>query len=199
MFYDDPNIVKIKEEGVWLGKSFVSPEDCSKIMAHVDAFEEKDWLDGWARHQGTLFYTNEASSEKPIAEWWSDKVSPPVLIPAVTKINAKLKGLFSPDYVFLPEYKIVRLKPGHNMKSHRDNRSGDNDLNVETKQEFTIQCAYTIYLSDFKGGEINYPELGYTHTPEPGDIVIHSGRVLHEVFDVLEGNRYTITGWLLGK
>lgn len=199
MFYDDPNIVKIKEEGVWLGKGFVSPEDCSEIMAHVDAFEEKDWLDGWARHQGTLFYTNEASSEKPIAEWWSDKVSPPVLIPAVTKINAKLKGLFSPDYVFLPEYKIVRLKPGHNMKSHRDNRSGDNDLNVETKQEFTIQCAYTIYLSDFKGGEINYPELGYTHTPEPGDIVIHSGRVLHEVFDVLEGNRYTITGWLLGK
>ena len=199
MFYDDPNIVKIKEEGVWLGKGFVSPEDCSEIMAHVDAFEEKDWLDGWARHQGTLFYTNEASSEKPIAEWWSDKVSPPVLIPAVTRINAKLKGLFSPDYVFLPEYKIVRLKPGHNMKSHRDNRSGDNDLNVETKQEFTIQCAYTIYLSDFKGGEINYPELGYTHTPEPGDIVIHSGRVLHEVFDVLEGNRYTITGWLLGK
>jgi predicted 2-oxoglutarate/Fe(II)-dependent dioxygenase YbiX len=199
MFYDDPNIVKIKEEGVWLGKGFVSPEDCREIMAHVDAFEEKDWLDGWARHQGTLFYTNEASSEKPIAEWWSDKVSPPVLIPAVTKINAKLKGLFSPDYVFLPEYKIVRLKPGHNMKSHRDNRSGDNDLNVETKQEFTIQCAYTIYLSDFKGGEINYPELGYTHTPEPGDIVIHSGRVLHEVFDVLEGNRYTITGWLLGK
>ena len=199
MFYDDPNIVKIKEEGVWLGKGFVSLEDCSEIMAHVDAFEEKDWLDGWARHQGTLFYTNEASSEKPIAEWWSDKVSPPVLIPSVTKINAKLKGLFSPDYVFLPEYKIVRLKPGHNMKSHRDNRSGDNDLNVETKQEFTIQCAYTIYLSDFKGGEINYPELGYTHTPEPGDIVIHSGRVLHEVFDVLEGNRYTITGWLLGK
>ena len=199
MFYDDPNIVKIKEEGVWLGKGFVSPEDCSEIMDHVDAFEEKDWLDGWARHQGTLFYTNEASSEKPIAEWWSDKVSPPVLIPSVTKINAKLKGLFSPDYVFLPEYKIVRLKPGHNMKSHRDNRSGDNDLNVETKQEFTIQCAYTIYLSDFKGGEINYPELGYTHTPEPGDIVIHSGRVLHEVFDVLEGNRYTITGWLLGK
>jgi predicted 2-oxoglutarate/Fe(II)-dependent dioxygenase YbiX len=199
MFYDDPNIIKIKEEGVWLGKGFVSPEDCREIMAHVDAFEEKDWLDGWARHQGTLFYTNEASSEKPIAEWWSDKVSPPVLIPAVTKINAKLKGLFSPDYVFLPEYKIVRLKPGHNMKSHRDNRSGDNDLDVETKQEFTIQCAYTIYLSDFKGGEINYPELGYTHTPEPGDIVIHSGRVLHEVFDVLEGNRYTITGWLLGK
>jgi predicted 2-oxoglutarate/Fe(II)-dependent dioxygenase YbiX len=199
MFYDDPNISKVKEEGVWLGKGFVSLEDCSEIMAHVDAFEEKDWLDGWARHQGTLFYTNEASSEKPIAEWWSDKVSPPVLIPAVTKINAKLKGLFSPDYVFLPEYKIVRLKPGHNMKSHRDNRSGDNDLDVETKQEFTIQCAYTIYLSDFKGGEINYPELGYTHTPEPGDIVIHSGRVLHEVFDVLEGNRYTITGWLLGK
>ena len=199
MFYDDPNITKVKEEGVWVGKGFVSPEDCNEIMSHVDSFEEKDWLDGWVRHQGTLFYKNEASSEKHIAEWWSDKVSPPVLIPAVTRINANLKNLFSPDYFFLPEYKVVRLKPGHNMKSHRDNRDGDHNLDVETKQEFTIQCAYTIYLSDFKGGEIHYPELGYTHVPRPGDIVIHSGRVLHEVLEVIEGIRYTITGWLSGK
>jgi predicted 2-oxoglutarate/Fe(II)-dependent dioxygenase YbiX len=120
-------------------------------------------------------------------------------MPEVNKINAKLKSIFAPELIFLPEYKVVRLKPGHNMKSHRDNRSGDNDLQPDMKQEFTINCAYTIYLSDFKGGEINYPELDYTHTPEPGDIVIHSGRVLHEVFDVIEGNRYTITGWLLGK
>ena len=199
MFYDDPSIVKIKDEGVWVGKNFVSDEDCNAIIDRVESFTEKDWLDGWARHQGTLFYTNEPSSEKPIAEWWNDKVSPPVLIPAINTINTKLKDLFTPELIFLPEYKVVRLRPGQNMKSHRDNRSADNNLQPDVKQEFTIKCAYTIYLSEFKGGQINYPELDYTHTPVPGDIVIHSGKVLHEVFDVLENNRYTITGWLLGK
>jgi predicted 2-oxoglutarate/Fe(II)-dependent dioxygenase YbiX len=199
MFYDDPSIDKIKEEGVWVGKNFVSKEDCSDIVERVNNFSDEAWLDGWARHQATLFYKNQASAEKAIEEWWSDKVSPPVLIPAINRINEKLKGIFAPELIFLPEYKVVRLKPGHNMKSHRDNRSGDNDLQPETKQEFTINCAYTIYLSDFKGGEIHYPELDYTHVPEPGDIVIHSGRVLHEVLDVIEGNRYTITGWLLSK
>lgn len=198
MFYDDPGIVKLREDGVWLGKGFVSEEDCKTIVDHVERFTDKDWQDGWARHQGTLFYTNQADSEAAIAEWWSDKVSPPVLIPEVSKINSDLKKLFFPGLFFLPEYKVVRLKPGQNMKSHRDNRSTD-VLKPTVKQEFTIQCAYTIYLNNFTGGEINYPELGYTHTPSPGDIVIHSGNVLHEVFDVIENNRYTITGWLLGK
>lgn len=199
MFYDDPSIVKLREEGVWVGRGFVSQEDCDSIVRHVENFSDEDWLDGWARHQGTLFYTNEPESEKIIAEWWSDKVSPPVLLPAVNKINEKLKSLFTPELIFLPEYKIVRLRPGQNMKSHRDNRTEDNNLQPDVKQEFTIKCAYTVYLSNFKGGEINYPELEYTHVPVPGDIVIHSGRVLHEVFDVTENNRYTITGWLLGK
>lgn len=197
MFYNNDNVVKVKEEGVWLYRNFISPEECSTIVDKVLSLSEKDWQDGWTRHQATLFYTNNPESEKAIAEWWSDKVSPPILIPEVTKVNSKLKELFTPELFFLPEYKVVRLKPGHNMKAHRDDRSST--FNQEVKQQFTINCAYTLYLNEFKGGEINYPELGYTHTPQAGDLIIHSGLVMHEVFDVIDGNRYTITGWLLNK
>jgi hypothetical protein len=197
MFYNDDNVKKIKEEGVWLYKNFISDDECAEILNEVNKFTDKDWLDGWARHQGTLFYTNSPESEKAIEEWWNDKVSPPVLIPIVTKINKKLKDLFSPELIFLPEYKIVRLVPGQNMKAHKDNRAYTDGS--EVKQQFTISCAYTLYLSNFTGGEINYPEIGYTHTPRPGDLIIHSGHVQHEVFDVLDGIRYTITGWLLNK
>jgi hypothetical protein len=197
MFYNDDNVQKIKEEGVWLYKNFISEDECAKILHEVDKFTDKDWQDGWARHQGTLFYSNSPESEKEIEEWWNNKVSPPVLIPTITNINKKLKDLFSPELIFLPEYKIVRLVPGQNMKGHRDNRSAT--TTSEVKQQFTISCAYTLYLSNFTGGEINYPEIGYTHVPEPGDLIIHGGTVFHEVFDVLEGNRYTITGWLLNK
>ena len=210
MFYDDPSIVKIKEEGVWLGKGFVSKENCRTIVEHIEAFTEKDWQDGWARHQATLFYTNDPESEKPLSDWWNDKVSPPILMPLVNEININLKSLFAPEFIFLPEYKVTRLKPGQKGHlPHRDNRGNDfrspdngtddNNIKQGIKQEFTIQCAYTIYLSEFDGGEINYPELNYTHTPVPGDIVIHSSDILHEVFDVTKNNRYTITGWLLGK
>ena len=197
MFYNDENVVKIKEEGVWLYRNFISPEECAAIVNQASELSDLDWQDGWARHQGTLFYTNNPESEKAIAEWWNDKVSPPVLIPEVTKVNQKLKSLFTPELFFLPEYKVVRLKPGQNMKAHRDNRSAN--LKADVKQEFTINCAYTLYLNELSGGEINYPELGYTHTPQPGDLIIHSGLVLHEVFDVIDGFRYTITGWLLNK
>lgn len=197
MFYDNENVVMVKEEGIWLYKNFIGKEECSAVVDKVLLLNDSDWEDGWARHQGTLFYNNNPESEKAIAEWWSDKVSPPILIPEVTDINNKLKNLFTPELFFLPEYKVTRLKPGQNMKSHRDNRSESSDQ--EVKQKFTINCAYTLYLSEFEGGEINYPELNYTHTPEVGDLIIHSGLVLHEVFDVIKGNRYTITGWLLNK
>ena len=196
MFYNDDKVTAIRG-GVWLYRNFISKEECDAIVSKVEQLTEKDWQDGWTRHQGTLFYTNNPESEKAIAEWWSDKVSPPILIPEVTKVNKQLKELFSPDLFFLPEYKVVRLKPGQNMKSHRDNRS--ENAAVEVKQEFTINCAYTLYLSKFSGGEINYPELDYKHIPKQGDLIIHSGLVLHEVFDVIDGLRYTITGWLLNK
>lgn len=197
MFYNNENVVRIKEEGVWLYRNFITKEECDVIVNNASALPETEWQDGWARHQGTLFYTNNPESEKAIAAWWNDKVSPPVLIPEVTKVNSKLKELFTPELFFLPEYKVVRLKPGQNMKAHRDNRSAN--LNADVKQKFTINCAYTLYLNELSGGEINYPELGYTHTPQPGDLIIHSGLVLHEVFDVIDGLRYTITGWLLNK
>lgn len=197
MFYNNENVVQIKPEGVWLYENFISKNQCLAIVNKVESLTEKDWQDGWTRHQGTLFYNNTPESEKVISEWWKDKVSPPILMPEITIINNNLKELFTPELVFLPEYKITRLRPGQNMHPHRDDRSAS--ANQEVKQQFTIKCAYTLYLSDFVGGEINYPELSYTHVPKPGDLIIHSGLVLHEVFDVKEKNRYTITGWLLGK
>lgn len=197
MFYDNDNVKKIKEEGVWLYRNFISDEECKNIVEKVESLDSEVWKDGWTRHQGTLFYNNNPESEKAIAEWWSDKVSPPILIPEITKVNQNLKKLFYPEFIFLPEYKVVRLRPGQNMKSHRDDRSST--TNQIVKQNFTIKYAYTLYLNKFIGGQINYPEIGYTHNAIPGDLIIHSGLVLHEVLDVLENNRYTITGWLLSK
>jgi predicted 2-oxoglutarate/Fe(II)-dependent dioxygenase YbiX len=197
MFFDNPDVDLIKEEGVWLYRNFISKEDCSFLTKEADKFSEEDWHDGWSRHQATLFYNNNPESEEEIKAWWEKKVSPPLLNSVMTMVNNKLKPLFLPELLFIPEYKIVRLQENEYMKPHKDDRSAMKE--AEVKQQFKIICAYTLYLSEFTGGEITYPEIGYTHTPEPGDLVIHSGTVLHEVLPVKSGTRYTVTGWLLNK
>ncbi len=197
MFFDNENVSLIKEEGVWLYENFITKEDCDLLVEKAESFSEKDWHDGWSRHQATLFYNNNPESEEEIKDWWEKKVSPPVLNSTMTNVNNKLKPLFLPELLFIPEYKIVRLLPGDTMKPHKDDRSAMDKS--EVKQQFKIICAYTLYLSDFAGGEIYYRDLDYKHIPKQGDLIIHSGTVMHEVLPVTSGKRYTVTGWLLNK
>jgi hypothetical protein len=195
MFYNDDNVVEVKPKSVWLYKNFISKEQCDAIVEKLNQLTENDWKDGWARHQAHLMYEGKPSQEQ--IDWWNTKVSPPILTPEMKYINEKLKPLFKPELLFLPDYKVVRLLPGEKMHRHMDDRQGEEDQ--EVIQDFTIDCAYTLYLSDFSGGQIHYTDLQYSHFPKPGDLIIHSGKTVHEVFKVRDGIRYTVTGWLIKK
>lgn len=53
-----------------------------------------------------------------------------------------------------------------------------------------------IYLTDFEGGDIVYPEYGVKYHAKKGDLVFHGGQVLHHVEPVKSSDRYTITFYL---
>lgn len=62
-----------------------------------------------------------------------------------------------------------------------------------------IVFGIAIYLNDdFTGGELIYPTLGLSVTPKAGSMVIHSAHLKHQVFPVLEGERYSITTFVFG-
>lgn len=200
MFYTDKNVVKVsktnhlpEKEGIWVYKNFLKKEDCDSVISFVNSMPESQWTHGFNRHITTLVY--EDYNNPVLKDWWEAKVSPPVLNSILTNCNKRLKELFSPDLLFIPEYKVVRLKEGDSMYRHKDDRTEDENASV--KQQFVIDCAYVVYLSDFEGGEIYYPDFDYKFAPEKGDMVIHSGKIVHEVLPVKNNNRYTITGWLL--
>jgi Rps23 Pro-64 3,4-dihydroxylase Tpa1-like proline 4-hydroxylase len=198
MYYNDKRFIKNKDYNIWICNNFVTNEDCNKIVKSIEKNNNLDWSNGWARHQTNLVYSDgyEENDYINYSSWWENKVSSPILIKEISKINIDLKNLFSEKYLFLPEYKVTRLLKGEFMHKHKDNR--DADL-AGTDKKFQIQCAYTIYLNDFEGGELNYPEINYTYKPKAGDIVIHHSELLHEVLEVKSDKRYTITGWLLNK
>jgi hypothetical protein len=62
-----------------------------------------------------------------------------------------------------------------------------------------IVFGIAIYLNDdFGGGELIYPDLGLSVTPKAGSMVIHNADLKHQVFPVVERDRYSITTFVFG-
>jgi hypothetical protein len=86
---------------------------------------------------------------------------------------------------------LRRLKNSEFMWPHTD----FTPPNSPTEIVFGI----AIYLNDdFSGGELIYPDLGLSITPKAGSIVIHKAKIKHQIFPVLNGERYSISTFVFG-
>lgn len=192
MYYKDPRFKKHEDHDIWICNNFIPDSYCDEIVKKVELFDDSVWVDGWARHQLNILYSMEYDEYgKAYSQWWESKVSPPVLTKAINKINIELKKIFFDEYLFMPEYNVKRILQNEFMPAHRDG------LAKETKKGAV--SGFILYLNDFDGGEINYPEIKYTYSPKKGDIVIHNGTILHEVLPLKSKKRYTISSWLFDK
>jgi Rps23 Pro-64 3,4-dihydroxylase Tpa1-like proline 4-hydroxylase len=109
----------------------------------------------------------------------------------INKIFTTIKKLFINGSMNYPR-DLRRLKDSEFMWPHTD---GGNP-NDPRKIMFGI----VIYLNDnFCGGELIYPDLGLSITPKAGSLVIHSAHLKHQVFPVVEGERYSITCFVFGN
>lgn len=96
-------------------------------------------------------------------------------------------------YLYSEFPQIVKWKEGDVMTPHADNIEQDNMTpNASPWRDF----GGVLYLnSDFRGGEIYYPNLGIQISPKPGMIVLHPAGIkyTHGVLRVTEGERYTMS------
>jgi hypothetical protein len=90
---------------------------------------------------------------------------------------------------------FARWPAGYALEPHADRENPDGSTHPYPWREF----AAVIYLNtDFTGGEIYFPHLGITLTPEAGSLVIFPGslRFLHGVTAVTRGVRHTLATFL---
>jgi hypothetical protein len=86
---------------------------------------------------------------------------------------------------------LRRLRNSEFMWPHEDGGNPDDPRK--------IVFGIAIYLNDdFTGGELIYPTLGLSVTPRLGSMVIHKAHLKHQVFPVLERERYSITTFVFG-
>lgn len=105
------------------------------------------------------------------------------------EIQEHLETLFSNATSFVQISDIHRFRAGDTLSAHRDN----------VNQDFANQFGVVIYLNgEFEGGELDYPELGFRLKPKVNSLLIHRAELLHQVLEVTEGVRYTLTTFIAG-
>ena len=91
------------------------------------------------------------------------------------------------------EFKITcyRASEGGHFSAHRDN------LSPQTAHR---RFAVTINLNEeFEGGELCFPEYGrHLYRPRPGEAIVFSCSLLHEVRPVVSGDRYVLVAFMFG-
>jgi hypothetical protein len=105
------------------------------------------------------------------------KMIMPVVIEHMNKNN--LEHMYNKRQVML----VSKLLPHKAMLPHVDNKNKDSNHFI---------CM--VYInSNFDGGELHFNDLDLTYTPSDGDVVLFRASLLHEVFPVKNGIRYSVS------
>ena len=185
------NFEKI-EENIWVIKNFATPEILKKYNEYIESVPEEEW---WKRNK----------------DWWVGKylmvdTDSPVHSVA-QELTESVRNILQED-VYLGAFgSIHRLKENQGMFIHTDNPTEKRPLHDENGKEVGTTgghnnyciLAMVIYLNEFNGAELYFPEIGLDYHGKPGDLVIFPGtgkRYDHGVRPLKAGpNRYITTGF----
>ena len=185
-----PNLEKL-QDNIWVIHDFISEKDRELLLNVATSADESEW---WITDR----------------YWWSGKYFVPEskVFDNVTKdLKIKCREWINQDIYIGAFGSIHRLTEGQGMFIHTDNPTEkrnlyDDDGNVVRETEgVNNYCilAMVIYLSDFNGGEIFFPQIGFEYKAKAGDMLVFPGtgkEYDHGVRPLAPGpNRYIVTGF----
>lgn len=164
-FRDNPNIEQIHEY-LFIYKNFLDKDTINKYTTALNALSEEDW------HQPNAL------------GYWEDKASPEII---GDDIHKPVMGLLAPIFWTYRVPSFYRLKQGDLAPLQTpDLYYGENG------QRIIGHYKLALYLGEFEGGEICFPDITFEYKPNPGDLVIFKihPHLNHFTKPVISGNRY---------
>ena len=90
--------------------------------------------------------------------------------------------------ILIDGFTFVHVQKGNSWGLHEDSQSY---ANFEEKGK--IYYAGVIYLNDFEGGAVVYPNINKKYKAKKGDLLLHDAFEMHYVEEVESDKRYTVT------
>lgn len=206
MFSDNSNLIqldKINAPKIYVYPNFFSQQECDDLILKINKFPEDHWInkDIWKED-------DEILATKLIIQGSDD----------LDELYNRAFKFFEPEHRPLPANGVSKMVEGQSLEVHFDSPNHEDDQREHNghfisyqeqidKGNFydplgtchTVDYGFIIYLSDFEGGDIYYPELGVEYKPNKGDMVIHSAgmRYQHGVHKVTKGPRICYANFIV--
>ena len=179
---------KVKlDDNIILYKNFLNKDEIKILMDLAVNASEKEWskFSKSAGYPGEDidFWENKNLIMYQFKDWYLNNKHK--IIDIHKKMSDIINENIKSSYNFNDFQFIQRFRSGESMQEHYDKQYNDK-----------IFYASIIYLNnDFNGGELYYPNLGFSITPEPGMMLAHPSteKYLHGVNPVSNGTRYMLT------
>jgi prolyl 4-hydroxylase len=156
--------------GIKVFNDFLNDEECNVLIDYLENNEL-----GWGN-------SNELRK-------MSFNPQSPEIKELVLKCLKKVKEVYGDD-LFIAEYLLSSYSTGYSMNVHTDLEDG--------KDHFQVSVV-TYLNSDFTGGDIVFPILGFRHAPKKGDIAMFLSKPeenIHGIEPVISGKRYVMPIWI---
>jgi hypothetical protein len=183
--------------GLIIFENFLSKEECDLLTFFLDNFPydklEEHYIGFWGKR---LLNQNAVISQKGLEDSFNliEKILPELKI----RVLETIKTVEDCDWD-AASFNLIKMYRG----SYQTKNKSSNNLEMyyhfddQEHMQKEIFWGVVIYPNDkYIGGEIDYPHENFSYKPKPGDMVMHSGKTVHGVKEVVDGNRYSITSFI---
>jgi len=176
--FSNKNFIKLGED-IYVFHNFASSDTCDLICRDIELSKDEDWRELYfQRYMSKIIISDHIEGLRDsVALLLTNNLEMARGLTVQKMMKGSYFGPHSDDYEFLDMMKAIA--------SYVDGEEYD-----------IVKCnafGFVVYLNDFEGGEIEYPNQNIKYKPIKGDLLIHGAhnRCKHQVNKVLSNKRYS--------
>jgi hypothetical protein len=167
------------ESNIYLFKDFFEKDKIDYINLKISELDTSDWF----KHENVT--PGDISGQ-----YLDGKLSLDIID---QDFHDSLINFFAPELWIFSHGNILKIESGE---------SSTTEHSLSDRMEYykeIIPYKIAVYLSDFGGGEIVFPNIGFEYKPEAGDLLIFKSGIEYEHYtkEVTSGTRYVYMDYLI--
>jgi hypothetical protein len=155
--------------GIHLCKQWLDLDDEYNLTMDLKKLTEPEWDIHYNWKKGDA------------GEYWVDKLSKDIV---PSDFRREIINTVAPYYWSYQHYNFVRLREGQSSEIHQTNNPNPGWFNPN------LEWNLAVYLGEWEGGEICFPDQDFCYKPESSDMLIFDADYRHKTNTVTSGTRY---------
>lgn len=185
LFLSNPRFEKLSDE-IYLCRNFLTKQECENLI--IEAKENYNISKNLYKSKSLFLYRDRLINLLNFDN--QNNVVPDNINKDWNNLVLRVEDKNDTrEFCFAPHVDIYNFFDKYFEESILEKKNG-------IEEEIDIgYLSFVIYFSEnFDGGEIFYPEYNIKYKPKIGDIILHNVQIIHSVYKILNGERWSYQG-----